>query len=240
MIEHPSCLCIAEDVGIFLFVLFCLVSGSCRAVVSEHKNSSSNSSSSNSKKVEVIDLTLDSSSDDDNDEEPPPKRACPSLSPVSPPINKGSVSITIHKTLKIKSFEVFRNCFTIFLEVLYLSLYSQDSIDRLMLLHFVKFNAILSVVTTQGVESSSGITSDTGSQHASSGDELHPPSPSSHSGLPPLLSHTQWPVRCVPQLPAEHRMFIGTFVLSFHGLTIFILNCCWSFAHIKQIAQSGS
>ncbi|XP_066541099.1 E3 SUMO-protein ligase PIAS1 isoform X2 [Hoplias malabaricus] len=66
--------------------------GSCRAVVSDHRNSSSNSSS-NSKKVEVIDLTLDSSSDDDNDEEPPPKRACPSLSPTSPPVSKGVLNL---------------------------------------------------------------------------------------------------------------------------------------------------
>uniref|UniRef100_A0AAR2KJQ0 Protein inhibitor of activated STAT, 1b n=1 Tax=Pygocentrus nattereri TaxID=42514 RepID=A0AAR2KJQ0_PYGNA len=54
---------------------------------------SSNSSSSNSKKVEVIDLTLDSSSEDDNDEEPPPKRACPSLSPTSPPVSKGVLNL---------------------------------------------------------------------------------------------------------------------------------------------------
>ncbi|KAL6479089.1 hypothetical protein MHYP_G00125220 [Metynnis hypsauchen] len=67
--------------------------GSCRAVVSDHRNSSSNSSSSNSKKVEVIDLTLDSSSEDDNDEEPPPKRACPSLSPTSPPVSKGVLNL---------------------------------------------------------------------------------------------------------------------------------------------------
>ncbi|KAI2653543.1 E3 SUMO-protein ligase PIAS1 [Labeo rohita] len=60
----------------------------CRSVMSDHRNSSSHSSSS-SKKVEVIDLTLDSSSDEDDDE-PPPKRACPSLSPTSPPVNKGS------------------------------------------------------------------------------------------------------------------------------------------------------
>ncbi|XP_076848434.1 E3 SUMO-protein ligase PIAS1 isoform X1 [Brachyhypopomus gauderio] len=65
--------------------------GSCRPVVSEHRNISSHSS--NSKKVEVIDLTLDSSSDDDNDDEPPPKRACPSLSPASPPISKGVLNL---------------------------------------------------------------------------------------------------------------------------------------------------
>ncbi|KAK1784919.1 hypothetical protein P4O66_018353 [Electrophorus voltai] len=64
--------------------------GSCRPMVSEHRNVSSHN---NSKKVEVIDLTLDSSSDDDNDEEPPPKRACPSLSPTSPPINKGVLNL---------------------------------------------------------------------------------------------------------------------------------------------------
>uniref|UniRef100_A0A3B1IUN7 Protein inhibitor of activated STAT 1 n=1 Tax=Astyanax mexicanus TaxID=7994 RepID=A0A3B1IUN7_ASTMX len=61
-------------------------------MVSEHRNSSSNNSS-NSKKVEVIDLTLDSSSDDDNDDEPPSKRACPSLSPISPPVSKGVLNL---------------------------------------------------------------------------------------------------------------------------------------------------
>ncbi|KAG9273197.1 E3 SUMO-protein ligase PIAS1 [Astyanax mexicanus] len=66
--------------------------GSCRSVVSEHRNSSSNNSS-NSKKVEVIDLTLDSSSDDDNDDEPPSKQACPSLSPISPPVSKGVLNL---------------------------------------------------------------------------------------------------------------------------------------------------
>lgn len=50
------------------------------------------SSHDNGKKVDVIDLTLDSSSEDELDDEPPPKRACPSLSPVSPPPNKGYVS----------------------------------------------------------------------------------------------------------------------------------------------------
>ncbi|XP_048024445.1 E3 SUMO-protein ligase PIAS1 isoform X3 [Chanodichthys erythropterus] len=65
------------------------IDDSCRSVVSDHRNSSSHSSS---KKVEVIDLTLDSSSDDDDDE-PPPKRACPSLSPTSPPVNKGVLNL---------------------------------------------------------------------------------------------------------------------------------------------------
>ncbi|KAF7699071.1 E3 SUMO-protein ligase PIAS1 isoform X2 [Silurus meridionalis] len=67
--------------------------GSCRPVLSDHKNSSSHTSSSNNKKVEVIDLTLDSSSDDDNDDEPPPKRACPSLSPTSPTVTKGVLNL---------------------------------------------------------------------------------------------------------------------------------------------------
>lgn len=89
-----------------LFAPFWSVScpGSCRPVLSEHKNSSSHTSSSNNKKVEVIDLTLDSSSeeeeeeddDDDNDDEPPPKRARQSLSPTSPPVTKGFVFITVH------------------------------------------------------------------------------------------------------------------------------------------------
>ncbi|XP_016125705.1 E3 SUMO-protein ligase PIAS1-like [Sinocyclocheilus grahami] len=62
-------------------------------VLSDHRNSSSHGSSS--KKWEVIDLTLDSSSDDDYDDndEPPLKRACPSLSPTSPPVNKGVLNL---------------------------------------------------------------------------------------------------------------------------------------------------
>ncbi|XP_049580102.1 E3 SUMO-protein ligase PIAS1 [Syngnathus scovelli] len=47
----------------------------------------------NSKKVDVIDLTLDSSSEDELDDEPPPKRACPSLSPISPPPTKGVLNL---------------------------------------------------------------------------------------------------------------------------------------------------
>uniref|UniRef100_H2V1S3 Protein inhibitor of activated STAT 1 n=1 Tax=Takifugu rubripes TaxID=31033 RepID=H2V1S3_TAKRU len=59
--------------------------------------------SSNGKTVEVIDLTLDSSSEDEGQESPqppppplppPPKRACPSMSPTSPPvINKGVLNM---------------------------------------------------------------------------------------------------------------------------------------------------
>uniref|UniRef100_A0A671SQ18 Protein inhibitor of activated STAT, 1b n=1 Tax=Sinocyclocheilus anshuiensis TaxID=1608454 RepID=A0A671SQ18_9TELE len=48
---------------------------------------------SSSKKVEVIDLTLDSSSDEEDNDEPSPKRACPSLSPTSPPVNKGVLNL---------------------------------------------------------------------------------------------------------------------------------------------------
>lgn len=51
------------------------------------------SSHDNNKKVDVIDLTLDSSSEDEQDDEPPPKRVCPSLSPVSPPPNKGVLNL---------------------------------------------------------------------------------------------------------------------------------------------------
>ncbi|KAJ0069829.1 hypothetical protein NL108_015053, partial [Boleophthalmus pectinirostris] len=43
------------------------------------------------KKVDVIDLTLDSSSEEED--EPPLKRPCPSLSPVSPPVNKGVLNL---------------------------------------------------------------------------------------------------------------------------------------------------
>lgn len=81
----------------------CCSAGSCRTSEDQLSSSSSghgSSDSSNSKKVEVIDLTLDSSSDDEGQDSPPPppqplppppKRACPSLSPTSPPvINKGS------------------------------------------------------------------------------------------------------------------------------------------------------
>uniref|UniRef100_A0A8C2EHH3 Protein inhibitor of activated STAT, 1b n=1 Tax=Cyprinus carpio TaxID=7962 RepID=A0A8C2EHH3_CYPCA len=59
--------------------------------IEDHRNSSSHSSSN--KKVEVIDLTLDSSSDEEDNDEPPPKRACPSLSPTSPPVNKGVLNL---------------------------------------------------------------------------------------------------------------------------------------------------
>ncbi|KAM4596592.1 E3 SUMO-protein ligase PIAS1-like [Fundulus diaphanus] len=84
--------------------------GSCRTSESSDQHRSSSSShndSSNSKKVEVIDLTLDSSSDEEEPDSPPPpppapapalpppvKRACPSLSPTSPPvINKGVLNL---------------------------------------------------------------------------------------------------------------------------------------------------
>lgn len=83
-----------------------LCSDSCQtaAVGPDHRSSSSSSHSGsdggNGKKVEVIDLTLDSSSEDEGQESPqppppplppPPKRACPSMSPSSPPVvNKGS------------------------------------------------------------------------------------------------------------------------------------------------------
>lgn len=55
-------------------------------------NEQKRSSNGNNRKVDIIDLTQDSSSDED-DEEPPPKRPCPSLSPVSPPLNKGVLNL---------------------------------------------------------------------------------------------------------------------------------------------------
>lgn len=82
-----------------------LCSDSCQTAAGpDHRSSSSSShsgsDSGNGKKVEVIDLTLDSSSEDEGQESPqppppplppPPKRACPSMSPGSPPVvNKGS------------------------------------------------------------------------------------------------------------------------------------------------------
>ncbi|KAL1007661.1 hypothetical protein UPYG_G00089810 [Umbra pygmaea] len=71
------------------------VEGSHRAGPGEQRSSSSHNGSGSSKvKVEVIDLTLDSSSEEDEDDQPPPKRACPSLSPISPPvINKGVLNL---------------------------------------------------------------------------------------------------------------------------------------------------
>ncbi|XP_066557312.1 E3 SUMO-protein ligase PIAS1 isoform X1 [Amia ocellicauda] len=63
--------------------------GACRTSMPEHRLSSS----SGNKKVEVIDLTLDSSSEEEEDDEPPPKRSCPSLSPASPPVNKGVLNL---------------------------------------------------------------------------------------------------------------------------------------------------
>uniref|UniRef100_A0A3Q3W4P1 Uncharacterized protein n=1 Tax=Mola mola TaxID=94237 RepID=A0A3Q3W4P1_MOLML len=64
--------------------------GTSRTETHEQKRGSSNDSG---KKVDVIDLTLDSSSEDELDDEPPPKRVCPSLSPVSPPPNKGVLNL---------------------------------------------------------------------------------------------------------------------------------------------------
>uniref|UniRef100_A0A3P9IPZ3 Protein inhibitor of activated STAT, 1b n=1 Tax=Oryzias latipes TaxID=8090 RepID=A0A3P9IPZ3_ORYLA len=61
-----------------------------RTEANEHKRGSSHD---NNKKVDVIDLTLDSSSEEEQDDEPPPKRVCPSLSPVSPPPNKGVLNL---------------------------------------------------------------------------------------------------------------------------------------------------
>uniref|UniRef100_A0A7N8Y9H1 Protein inhibitor of activated STAT, 1b n=1 Tax=Mastacembelus armatus TaxID=205130 RepID=A0A7N8Y9H1_9TELE len=62
-------------------------------VSASYNGVNSGSSNDNSKKVDVIDLTLDSSSDEELDDEPPPKRACPSLSPVSPSANKGVMNL---------------------------------------------------------------------------------------------------------------------------------------------------
>ncbi|XP_075875699.1 E3 SUMO-protein ligase PIAS1-like isoform X2 [Nelusetta ayraudi] len=85
--------------------------GVCRTQASPDQHGSS-SSGGGGKKVEVIDLTLDSSSDDEGQESsspapapplpapppavlpPPAKRACPSMSPTSPPIiNKGVLNL---------------------------------------------------------------------------------------------------------------------------------------------------
>ncbi|XP_029378238.1 E3 SUMO-protein ligase PIAS1 isoform X3 [Echeneis naucrates] len=66
------------------------VDNSSRTDAHESKRGSYND---NNKKVDVIDLTLDSSSEEELDDEPPPKRACPSLSPVSPPANKGVLNL---------------------------------------------------------------------------------------------------------------------------------------------------
>ncbi len=86
--------------------------------MSDHRNSSSHSSSSSCKKVEVIDLTLDSSSDEEDDDEPPLKRACPSLSPTSSPVNKGwefilnRISIVLtFKTQQMFSWNALKSVF---------------------------------------------------------------------------------------------------------------------------------
>ncbi|XP_061830908.1 E3 SUMO-protein ligase PIAS1-like isoform X1 [Nerophis lumbriciformis] len=61
--------------------------------------SANHSYSSNSKKMTVIDLTLDSSSEDEgrdtlSPQPPPAKRACPPMSPASPPVlNKGVLNL---------------------------------------------------------------------------------------------------------------------------------------------------
>ncbi|KAM7405839.1 hypothetical protein PAMP_000259 [Pampus punctatissimus] len=78
--------------------------GSCRTSAGSDQRSSSSSSHGGTdgrNKVEVIDLTLDSSSEDEEQDSPPPpplppppKRACPSMSPTSPPvINKGVLNL---------------------------------------------------------------------------------------------------------------------------------------------------
>ncbi|XP_010774578.1 E3 SUMO-protein ligase PIAS1-like isoform X2 [Notothenia coriiceps] len=78
--------------------------GSCRTSAGSDQRGSSNShgDSSNRQKVEVIDLTLDSSSEDESQDSPPspppplpppPKRPCPSMSPPSPPHNKGVLNL---------------------------------------------------------------------------------------------------------------------------------------------------
>ncbi|KAF3832900.1 hypothetical protein F7725_026565 [Dissostichus mawsoni] len=78
--------------------------GSCRTSAGSDQRRSSNShgDSSNRQKVEVIDLTLDSSSEDESQDSPPspppplpppPKRPCPSMSPPSPPHNKGVLNL---------------------------------------------------------------------------------------------------------------------------------------------------
>uniref|UniRef100_H3CE62 Protein inhibitor of activated STAT, 1a n=1 Tax=Tetraodon nigroviridis TaxID=99883 RepID=H3CE62_TETNG len=60
---------------------------------SPSSSSHSGSDSSNGKKVEVIDLTVDSSSEDEG-QDSAPKRACPSMSPTSPPVvNKGVLNM---------------------------------------------------------------------------------------------------------------------------------------------------
>uniref|UniRef100_A0A3Q0R122 Protein inhibitor of activated STAT 1 n=1 Tax=Amphilophus citrinellus TaxID=61819 RepID=A0A3Q0R122_AMPCI len=69
------------------------VAASYNGVDSDTHEQKRGSSNDNCKKVDVIDLTLDSSSEDELDDEPPPKRACPSLSPVSPPSNKGVLNL---------------------------------------------------------------------------------------------------------------------------------------------------
>uniref|UniRef100_A0A3B4YQB8 Protein inhibitor of activated STAT 1 n=1 Tax=Seriola lalandi dorsalis TaxID=1841481 RepID=A0A3B4YQB8_SERLL len=69
------------------------VSASYNGVDSETHEQKRGSSNDNNKKVDVIDLTLDSSSEEELDDEPPPKRACPSLSPVSPPPSKGVLNL---------------------------------------------------------------------------------------------------------------------------------------------------
>lgn len=82
MCGGPSCInkpCVS---GLCFF--FVVVVDLSRTETNEQKRSSNG----NNRKVDIIDLTQDSSSDED-DEEPPPKRPCPSLSPVSPPLNKG-------------------------------------------------------------------------------------------------------------------------------------------------------
>ncbi|TNN68982.1 E3 SUMO-protein ligase PIAS1 [Liparis tanakae] len=85
--------------------------GSCRTSAGSEQRSSSSSGhggndGSNGRKVEVIDLTLDSSSEDEGQDSPQtqtqtlppqqPQRACPSMSPPSPPISNNKGVLNLH------------------------------------------------------------------------------------------------------------------------------------------------
>lgn len=69
------------------------IDGGCHTALPEQNSQTNGNNGGSNKKVEVIDLTLDSSSEDEEDEEPPLKRSCPSLSSISPQIDKGVLNL---------------------------------------------------------------------------------------------------------------------------------------------------
>lgn len=131
----------------------------------EQNSQTNGNSGGNGKKVEVIDLTLDSSSEEEEDEEPPQKKSCPSLSSISPQMDNGYISVKPNKYAQI-------------------TFYGWD-------LRKVLLKLACLLACSQGTKSpQTSVSCESNSQHASGGYQLHSPTSSPHSGLPPLLLYT--------------------------------------------------